>query len=297
MRNMPQLKRLEICDCDVVRDEVPPNTQPVSLPSLQFLRVEFNNKRGVLFATEQFLDHILAPPQCSLHISLANIDDEEDSIIGTFCEWLFGGPTKEVLEGVESFKLGFDISREGADRSLNFQLLSCSANVEGGISRYWSWDVQYVLEYIQGLFQRSRSSKSFTTLTLSRREADLLNDSQIIASLEELPPVTHLELIEPLWPSTSEDISNGLAPRTPSPFSTIKCLILREVPPKDMLEIVLGVLGDPQARVHPMSKCRVAYLDSVEVHVEQEEFDEVEAVAEILRNDPRIGKVDLYVAL
>lgn len=252
---------------------------------------------GVIFATESFLDYISAPPQCSLHISLANIEDEADSILVTFCEWLFGRQTKEVLEGVESFKLGFDISRDGTDRSLNFQLLSGSANVGGGIRRYWSWDAQHVLEYIQGLFQRSRSSETFTTLTLSRREVDLLNDSQIITPFQDLPPVTRLELIQPLWSSTSEDVSTGLALRTPSPFSTIKSLILREVSPKDILEIVLGVLGDPQARTRQMSESRLAYLDHVEIHVEQKEFSEVEAVVEILRNDPRIGIVDLYVTL
>lgn len=46
IRNMPQLKRLEICDCNVFSEEVPANTQPVSLPSLQSLRVEFNNEYG-----------------------------------------------------------------------------------------------------------------------------------------------------------------------------------------------------------------------------------------------------------
>ncbi|KIO22554.1 hypothetical protein M407DRAFT_27952 [Tulasnella calospora MUT 4182] len=299
IRDIPQLKRLEIYDCHVNHSgQAPANSQPVSLPNLQFLRVEFDNDDGVPSATEQLLRHISAPPQCPLYISLAGVKEEEDSFVATFCEWLFGKQTKEVLEGVESFKLGFDIPDPEAeeDHSGTFELFSGSANVKGGIRGFTVMDAFYVMDHIQGVFQRSPAVKPFTQLTLSKCGAYFLNSSDISAPFKEfVPPVTHLELVEPVWAPRDPDEDVGDV--SSSPFSTVKSLILREVSPDDILDIVLEALGDPQARSPSMAEFRVGTLEHVEVHVRQKDFNKVEAVVEVLRNDSRIGKVDLYVAL
>ncbi|KIO22556.1 hypothetical protein M407DRAFT_27954 [Tulasnella calospora MUT 4182] len=297
IRDISLLERLEIHDCDV-REDVPANTKPVSLPNLQFLRAEFDDY-GLIYATKQLLNHISAPPPCPLYVSLADYEDGEDSFVDTFCEWLFGRQTKEVLEGLESFNLGFGVSEDDLKDLLSFELHSGSAKIRGGVRAFRVENVQYILEYIQGLFQRSHSSKPFTKLRLSGRGVELLNDSRLITPFKDLPPITHLELVEPVWSlrKPSKDVHNGSELRTASPFSTVKSFLLREVSPDDTLDIVLGALGDPRARSHSMSELRVGNLDHVEVHVEETDFIKVEAVVEVLRNDSRIGKVDLYVAL
>ncbi|KAG8912358.1 hypothetical protein FRC01_005139, partial [Tulasnella sp. 417] len=299
IRPLTQLRRLEIHDCDV-SEQVPENTQSVSLPNLHFLRAEFANNDESISSTEQFLSRTSAPPECSLYISLINLD-EKNSFVATFCGWLFGKQTKEVLEGVEKFNLGFEILEDDPESGpVDFELVSGSANIQGGIRGFGPKDVHYVLEYIQGLFRRSCPSKTFTSLRLSGCGVELLNNNQILTPFKELPPITHLELVDPVWPSqnpSSDEVSNGLGLPTASPFSAIKALILREVYPEDILETVLGVLGDPQGAAHSTPECRAEHLDLVEIHIEEADFTEVEGVVEVLRNDSRIGRVDLYVAL
>ncbi|KIO22553.1 hypothetical protein M407DRAFT_27951 [Tulasnella calospora MUT 4182] len=299
IRDIPQLKTLEIRDCDV-SEEVPANTQPVSLPNLDFLRAEFNNDNESTCATKEFLDHVSAPPRCSLYISLVDLDDE-DSFVATFCEWLFAKQTKEVLEGLERFKFGFNITEDDRDILETFELFSGSANIKGGIRGSRAEDAYYVLEYIHGLFQRSHASKPFVTLSLSGFGVVLLNYlPHFSARFKDPPPITCLELVNPVWPSQNapnEGESDELALQTASPFSTVRGLIFREACPDGILEIVLEALGDSQARTHSISQCRVENLDYVEIHVEDQDFNKAEAVVEILRNDPRIGKIDLYVAL
>ncbi|KAG8946597.1 hypothetical protein FRC00_009519, partial [Tulasnella sp. 408] len=306
-RDTPQLQTLEIRDCDV-SEEVPANTQQVSLPNLQFLRADFDSNDGLTWATQQLLDHISAPPQCSLYISLADTDDKsegeedssEDSLSATFCEWLFGKQTKEVLEGVGSFKLGFDVEEDGPNVSVTFELFSGPAEIKGGIRGFRLEDLHVVLKYIQDLFQRSRALKTFTTLKLSGQGAEVLNNSQFTDPLRELPQLTHLELVDPVWPlrnSQPKTVPESLALGTTSPFRMLKTFILRDVLPDDILDMVLRILGDSQAYTPSMSQCRVEHLDRIELHVEQQEFNEVEPVVDALRNDARIGKVDLYIAL
>lgn len=233
IRDISQLKRLEICDCDA-QEEVPGNTQPVTLPNLQFLRAEFDNDDGIICATEQFLGHISAPPRCPLYISLVDVDDREDSFVATFCEWLFGRQPKAVLEAVESFKLGFHVTEDDVDALVTFELFSGSVNIEGGIRGPEEEDIRYVLKYIQDLFQRSCASKTSTRLILSGCGAELLNNSHLIAPFEGLPQITHLELVEPIWsPHKSSDVnlSEGATRGISSPFVTIRNHILRGVSP------------------------------------------------------------------
>ncbi|KAG8929778.1 hypothetical protein FRC01_003773 [Tulasnella sp. 417] len=297
IRPLIQLKKLEIDDCDISGD-VPANTQPVSLPNLQFLRLAFDNDDGVITATEQFLSRISSPP-CPLYISLADLEEGDGSFIDTFCEWLFERQAKAVLEAVESFKLDVDFSEYENEGSVKFELLSGTANVKGGFRGSRLDDFRYVMEYIQGVFQRSHASKTFTRLTLSGWGAVLLNHSQILAPFTEFPPITHLELLKPLWSSRdeSEDTHNGSALHVASPFSTIKNFILRGMSPDDILDIVLGALGDSQTHTHLISGWRVGNLDNVEIHVEEQELNKVETVVELLRNDSRIGNIDVYVTL
>ncbi|KAG8930428.1 hypothetical protein FRC01_002796 [Tulasnella sp. 417] len=304
IRPLSQLRKLEICQCSIYGELSAP-TQPVSLPNLQLLRVEFDQEGDVKIPTKQFLDRISAPPPCPLYTSLDNGDGEEveGSVAETFCEWLFGRQTKVVLGGVERLTLGFSRPEIDAyERSLvAFGLYSGSANIKGGFEGSQMRDVLYVLEYIQGLFQRSNASETFTKLTVSGDRATLLNDSEIIASFTALPPITHLELIQPELSSDnfpSEDLSDSerLGSNT-APYSKIKNVVLREVPPDGILDIVLGALGDSRERAPSISEWGVEDLDHVEIHVEEKNFHEVEAVVEAFRNNPRIGKVDLYVAL
>ncbi|KAG8929783.1 hypothetical protein FRC01_003778 [Tulasnella sp. 417] len=304
IRPLPQLRRLEICDCICNCDPnegVIPEPQTVSLPNLQFLRVEFWLIDNVMTPPEQFLTHLSAPPPCPLYVTFLDLDQDDDgSFVDTLCDWLFGRQTRAVLEGVEYLKLGFARPDEDLGGSVDFELFSGAANVKGGFKGSRIKDIQYVLECIQGVFQRSNASETFTKLTLSGGGAILLNHSQIISQFKDLPPITHLELVEPVWPlenSPSENISEDLTSCTPSAFAMIKNVTLREVSPDAVLDIVLGVLGDPQERTPPMSECRVETLDHVEIHVEVKDFHKAEAVMELLRNEPRIGKVDLYVAL
>ncbi|KIO22552.1 hypothetical protein M407DRAFT_27950 [Tulasnella calospora MUT 4182] len=320
IRDIPQLKTLDIHYC-YVSEKLPSNTQPVSLPNLQFLRAEFyefDSNDGLPYLTELFLRHISVPPQCPLYTSLAEIKDKGDSFVATFCEWLFGRQTKEVFQGVESVKLGFDLKND-AHGAVNLELFSGSTSIKGG-TRGLGKDFQYVLKYIQGIFQQSHVSEPFTTLKLIGCGFGLFNDSRLIGPIKDLPPITCLELEQPSpgrsedvdwsedadWSEaaevnegveSSEDVHDGSVLCTASPFSTVKSLILREVSPDDILGIVLEALGDPQARSHSMSQFRLGKLDYVEVHVDENDFTKVEAVVEVLRNDPRIGKVDLYVTL
>ncbi|KAG9043830.1 hypothetical protein FS837_009071 [Tulasnella sp. UAMH 9824] len=303
IRESPQLKTLKIGDC-AVSEEVPANTQQVSLPNLRFLRVKFDSVDGLTWPTQQFLDHISAPPQCPLYISSEATDEEEDpledSLTPTFCKWLFGKQTKEVLEGVESLKLGFNIDEDEVDGSVTHELCSGSTNIKGGIDEVGLGDLRYVQEHIQGLFQRSRAFKTFTTLRLSGGAADFLNNSQFTDLFTGLPTITHLELVKPMWGSprsSSESLPEGVIFRISAPLQTIKNLTLRDVSPDGILDMVLGVLDDSQAHTQSMSHCRVERLDNGEIHIDQEEFNRVEPVVEVLRNDSRIGKVDVYVAL
>ncbi|KAG9043831.1 hypothetical protein FS837_009072 [Tulasnella sp. UAMH 9824] len=306
-RDSPQLQTLEIRNCDV-SERVPENTQQVSLPNLKFLRAEFDSDDGLTWATQQFLDHISASSQCSLYISLADTDDEsddeegssEDPLPATFCEWLFGKQTKEVHEGMESFELGFDVDKDDSNVLVTFELSSGPASIKGGIRGFRLEDLHYVLKYIQNLFQRSRALKTFTTLKLSGQGAEVLNNTQFTDPLKEIPPITHLELVDPVWPLRNPSpnaIPESVAVGTTSAFRMLKTFILRDVAPEDILDMVLRIFWDSQAHTPSMSQCRVDHLDHIELHVAQQEFDEVETVVDVLRNDSRIGKVDLYIAL
>ncbi|KAG9043828.1 hypothetical protein FS837_009069 [Tulasnella sp. UAMH 9824] len=289
LRESPQLKRLEIRDCEV-QDNVPSDTEPVSLPNLQSLCIELENEYGLIAATEQLLEHISAPPQCSLYISLAYIDEELEFLINAFCDWLFGRQAEAVLEDVDGFKLGYTASTDILSCSADFELLSGSASIKGGTTGSMPKDTEYVLEYIRGLFQQSTATETFTTLRLSGGAVELLNDSQVFTPLKEFPSITRLELVGPQRSSRdlqSGDVSGSSAVQAVSLFSTIKTIILRQVLPDDIMAILLD----------SMSKCQVEYLDLVEIHVEGEDFDKAGAVVEALRTNPVIGKVDLYVTL
>ncbi|KAG8929781.1 hypothetical protein FRC01_003776 [Tulasnella sp. 417] len=297
IRPLSQLTRLDIRDCHISED-VPEGTQPVSLPNLQFLRVEFDNI-GLITYTEQFLSHLSASPSCPLYVSFADLDDNDDCYADAFCRWLFGRQTKAVLEGVQSLTLGFTIT-ESDENLLHFELLSGSTSVRGGFNGYRLEEFIPLMVNIQSLFQRSTASETFTKLVLSGFGANHLYSSELIAPFTDLPPITNLELVKPVWNSlnsSEEDLSEELGPSPPSPYSTIRNITLREVSPDSILDIVLGALGDLRERTLPMKECRVEALDYVEIHIEQKDFSRTEAVAEVLRNDPRIGKVDLYVAL
>ncbi|KAG8930427.1 hypothetical protein FRC01_002795 [Tulasnella sp. 417] len=279
IRPLSQLRKLEVYKC-VIKEKLSPPTQPVLLPNLQFLRVEFHSDGEVKIPTEQLLNHILAPPACPLYTSLDNYNVvQEGPVAEIFCEWLFGRQTKAVLEGVERLTLGFVSSEDDLHGLVTFELHSGSAKIKGGF---------------KDSDMGERASKTFTKLIVSEERAYLLDDSEIIASFQELPPITHLEVIRPEWNnpnSRSEDTSDsdGLA------YSTIKNVVLRKVLPDRILGIVLGALGDSQQYGPLITNWRVEDLDHVEIHVEA--FCEVEAAVEALRNDPRIGKVDLYFAL
>ncbi|KAG8930425.1 hypothetical protein FRC01_002793 [Tulasnella sp. 417] len=294
IRPLSLLRKLDIYDC-VIEEELSAPTQPVSLPNLQFLRVEFHFNGEVKIPTEQLLSRISAPPACPLYISLDYNDvEEEGPLAEPFCEWLFGRQTKAVLEGVERLTLGFVYSEDDRCGLVTFELHSSSAKIRGGFKDSGMKDGLYVLEYIQGLFRRSSASKTFTKLIVSADRAYLLDNSEIIASFKELPPITHLEVIEPEWhchdpPREDTSDSESLA------YSTIKNVVLWEVVPDRILGFVLGALGDSHEYGPLLSKWRVEDLGHVEIHVDA--CNEVEAVVEALRNDPRIGKVDLYVAL
>ncbi|KAG8930430.1 hypothetical protein FRC01_002798 [Tulasnella sp. 417] len=297
IRPLPQLRKLEIDDC-VIEGEVSTPIQPVSLPNLQVLRVDFDEREEVISPTKQFLGLVSAPPPCQLYACSRAFDQEDDdSIVATFCEWLFGRQTKEVLEGVERLKVGFGPE----DGLVTIELLSGSASIKGCFIRWLVKKVIYVLRYIQGLFKQSNATETSTILTLSGEMVYYISNSEV-ASFKELPPITHLELIQPEWPSpnsSSEDISDleDSAPSTGSAFSMIRNVVLREISPDSILDIVLGALGDSRERARPISGWRVEDLDHIEIHVDEKDFHGAEAVVEALRSDPRIGKVDLYVAL
>ncbi|KAG8930429.1 hypothetical protein FRC01_002797 [Tulasnella sp. 417] len=301
IRPLSQLRKLEIYNCKI-DEELSASSRPVSLPNLQLLRVEFHPEGEVKIPIEQVLNRILAPPACPLYISFDNYGvEEEGPVAETFCDWLFGRRTKAVLEGVERLTLGFSNSEDDLCSLVTFKLHSGSANIRGGFKDSQMEHGLYVLEYIQGLFQWASASETFTQLTVSENRADFLNNSEIIASFKRLPPITHLELIRPEWsshnsPSEATSDSEDLASST-EPYSTIKHVILWEVPSDGILDIVLGALGDSRERAPLIAEWRVEDLDHVEIHVDERDFHEAEGVVEVLRNDPRIGKVDLYVAL
>ncbi|KAG8929780.1 hypothetical protein FRC01_003775 [Tulasnella sp. 417] len=299
IRPLPLLRRLEVLNCHISED-APASTQPVSLPNLQFLRVEFDNT-GVITYTEQFISRISASPSCPLYVSFADLDDDDDCYADAFCQWLFGRQTKAVLASLRSLKLGFTVTEGPRDPSLlDFELFSDSVAVKGGFNGYRFEEYVSLMAYIQGLFQRSATSETFTQLTLSGDAANLLYSSELIAPFTDLPPITKLELVKPVWDSLSsskEDASEESSPRPPSSYSAIKDIILRAVPPDSILDIILGTLGDLRERTLPMKECRVGTLDYVEIHAEEKDFREAEAAVKVLRNDPRIGKVNLYIAL
>lgn len=289
IRDISQLKRLEICACEV-QEEVLTDPEPVSPSHLQFLHVGFDEEYGSLGATEQLLEYISAPAQCSLSISLVDTVGEQDSLVVAFCDWLFGRQTRAVLEGVDGFKLGYNNSTGGLGGPADFELLSGSASIKGRIIGCTPEDMGYVLEYIRSLFQQSTATETFTTLSLSSEAVKLLDNNEIFIQLEEFPSITHLELVEPQRSSLDlrdKNVSGRSAGRTASLFSTVRNIVLRQVSPNDIMDILS----------FSMSKCRVKYLDLVEIHIKGEDFDKAEPVVEALRNNPSIGKVDVYVAL
>lgn len=46
-----------------------------------------------------------------------------------------------------------------------------------------------------------------------------------------------------------------------------------------------------------MAACKQDRLDQVEIHIDEQNFEEVEAVLSALRDDSRIANVSLYVPL
>ncbi|KAG9043827.1 hypothetical protein FS837_009068 [Tulasnella sp. UAMH 9824] len=302
VRDIPQLKKLEICNCDV-NDVVPTNTRSVSLPNLQFLRAEFDNKSGLISATEEFLKHISAPLQCSLYISVFGIDNEEASIVTAFCDWLLGRQTRAVLEGLERFQLGFDVSEGNMVDSVHFGLFSGSATIKGGIKAFGPQDVLHVLEYIKKMFQESHVSKPFTDLRLSKRGVELLAANEFFTLFKDHPPITRLELDEPVWYVWDASFDDVLG-NPGSPFSTIRNLILRPncgtsqtMTPDKIIDTVLSAMETARARTPLMSERQTELLACLELFVEEQNFNRVQPAVKALREDPRIGKVDLYVAL
>ncbi|KAG8929782.1 hypothetical protein FRC01_003777 [Tulasnella sp. 417] len=302
IRPLPQLRKLEFLHCHI-NEDVQASIQPVLLPNLQFLRVEFDNA-GLIPYTEQFLSRISASPSCPLYVSFADLDDDDDEdYADIFCKWIFGRQTEAVLAGLQGLKLSFATAEgENDDGLLDFEIFSDSASIKGGFNGYRFEEYVFLMAYIQGLFQRSAASETFAQMTLSGDAANLLYSSELIAPFTDLPPITKLELVKPVWASlntSKEDVSEDseLSPGPPSFYSAINNIILRAVSPDSILDIILGILGDPRERTLPMTECRVKTLDHVEIYVAEKDFVEAEAAVEVLRNDLRIEKVDLYVVL
>lgn len=303
VRDIPQLKKLEICNCEV-SEEVPINTQPVSLPNLQFLRAEFDNKSGLISATEQFLNHISAPLQCSLYVSVVGTDEDEASIVAAFCKWLLERQTQAVLEGLERFQLGFDVPDGKMVESVDFELFSGSATIKGGIKGFRSQEVLHVLGQIKKMFQRSHMLPPFTVLRLSNRAVGVLADNEFFTLFKDHPPITHLELDKPVWSVWDASFDDVLGD-PPSPFSTIRNLILRlnggaslaAMTPDKIIDTVLSAMDVARAHTPSMSEFQVELLDCLEIYVEERDYNSIQPVVEALKTDPRIGSVNMYVAL
>ncbi|KAG8929776.1 hypothetical protein FRC01_003771 [Tulasnella sp. 417] len=207
----------------------------------------------------------------------------------------------EAVGGVESFNLWVYALDDPGTSNVAFELLSGSADLRGGIRGFRPKDLHYILEYIHRIFRRSPPPKAFTTLRLDGYAVELLNNGQFSMPYKALPPITHLELVEPVWcshESSSKEVSEGPVPCIASSFSALRRLVLQGTSPDSILDIVLGVLGDRQRGAHSMSECRVENLDHVEIHIwEEPDLTKAEAVVGILREDSRIGRVDLHVIL
>ncbi|KAG8905681.1 hypothetical protein FRC00_013114, partial [Tulasnella sp. 408] len=298
LRDCPQLRKLQICECTFVND-IPSTTRPVSLPCLQILHVEIEEDMGPTSAIDQLLNLISAPLHCALYTTISEIEGEEDSRRIRFEKWLFGRQPQRVLEGLDRFELHLGGSQL-SECYMAFTLSSECSVIRGG-SRAWdAREATHVMKSIEDMRQRSRTSGMRTTLKISSSGLSYFESGDFVSQFNRLPPVSRLEIVDLSSPSESDVIVDaflGSGPEAVSRFATIRHLSFRETHLDIVSGIVQAALGNPETETDSKSKDQMDRLYHLEIHVEEPEFARTEQMVEALRKNPRIGKVDLYVAL
>ncbi|KAG8945258.1 hypothetical protein FRC04_001098 [Tulasnella sp. 424] len=291
LREFPQLRRLEVCDSDVSHD-IPAGTQPVSLPHLQVLQVTFDDDSEPTNATGQFLDHISAPLHCALYACPFHGWDRADPLSAAFGKWLFGRQTHAVLEGLNGLELRLG-RMQNSGYFLAFDLFSGSSTISGGVKR--AKEAPKALVCIGHVLQRPRKPDVFTTLKISGGAVQILiKRAKLISQLNRLPPITRLELVALRKTSQHTGIKNLFRGFL---FSKVERLMVRRTAPDIVMKIVRAALPEHGAGTNSAAGNTMKCLDYLEIHVEGRYFDQAEKVVEVLRDNPRIGKVDLYVTL
>ncbi|KAG8945257.1 hypothetical protein FRC04_001097 [Tulasnella sp. 424] len=290
LRDCPQLQKLEFCDCDVSND-LPARTLPVSLPHLQVLQVIFNDDSQQTNATGQFLDHISAPLHCALYACPFDGWDGVDPLSAAFGKWLFGRQTHAILEGLDGLELRLG-HHQSSGYLLDFDLFSGSSTISGGVR--WTLEAPQALACIGRVLQRSRKSDTFATLKICAEAVKHLKRAELVSQLNRLPPITRLELLA-LHKTFQDTGIEGLF--RCFVFSKVERLVFQRTAPDIVMKIVRAALPEHGAETNSAAGNTMKCLDYLEIHVEGHDFDQAEKVVEVLRDNPRIGKVDLYVAL
>ncbi|KIO22551.1 hypothetical protein M407DRAFT_216289 [Tulasnella calospora MUT 4182] len=295
LRDCPQLRNLEICECEI-KSDIPAATQPVFLPNLQILHLKIDDPTS---ATEQLLNLISAPLHCALYTTILDTDDEEVSLRTAFEKWLFGRQPQRVLEALDGLELHLGGSQV-AGCFMEFALSSGSSVIKGGAGARDAREATRSIGCVQNMLQRSRVLEIFTTLKVSCWGLWDFQNPEFTSQFSRLPPITHLELVGLSSLSESAliaDIFGGSSPHTVSPFATVRHLSFREIHIDFVSDIIRAALGSPETETGSTSKGHIYRLNRLELHVEEEDFTRAEEVVKTLRENLRIGKVDLYVVL
>lgn len=295
IRDCPQLHTLEVLDCNIGDDNLP-TVKSVWLPNLQVLDLGLDDTLEPISATEHFLDHVSAPPHCALYVTPFEIRDEDAFFKATFGGWLCGRQTPAVLEGIEGLELRLG-SSQGHERSLYFDLFSGPSTIKGGVRGCGTKEATQTLACIWSVLQQSRTWEPTITIKVFRGGATFLKQTDFTSQLNRFPPITRLELEALLSHSEYEDIFHGPPLHTGSLFLMVRHITFRGMPPGVVMNIVQSALRGPAAETGSASGTRIDHLDHVEIHVREQDFLNAEKVVEVLRNNKKIGKVSLYVAI
>lgn len=293
LRDCPQLRKLEICECSFVNDTTS-TIQPVSLPDLQILHINEGDV-GPTSATDQILNLVLAPSDCTLYTKIFDIEDEGDSRRIRLEKWLLGRQPQRVLEGLNNLELHLGGSQL-PECYMAFTLSSGCSAIKGGFRAWSTWEATHAMKSIENIRQRSRVSEIFTALKISSSGLSYFENSDFVSHFNRLPPISHLELVDLSSPSESDvitDVLLGSGPGAVSHFATIRHLSFRETHLDILSGIVQAALGTPETETGSKSKDQMDRLYHLEIHVEAPEFARAEQVVETFRKNSRIGKVVL----
>ncbi|KAG9034360.1 hypothetical protein FS837_002230 [Tulasnella sp. UAMH 9824] len=298
LRDCPQLRKLEICECTFVNN-VPSTTQPVSLHGLQILHLDIDEDVGPTSAIDELLNFISAPLHCALYNKIFAVNEEEYCRKIRFEKWLFGRQPQSVLEGLD----GFELHLGGSQLSgcfMEFTLSSGCSVITGGFRAWDTCEAVHAMGFIETMRQRLCVTGIFTTLKISSSGVSYFGSRDFVSQLNRLPPISRLELIDFSSPAESDviaDVFLGSDAEAAPHFATIKHLSFRETHLDIVSGIVQAALRKPETETDSKSKDQMDHLYHLEIRVKEPEFARAEQVVEALRKNPRIGEVDLYVVL